>query len=104
MKSAALLFVTLLVGVSAAWAEEKPKAGSGDRHGPPSFKDMDANNDGSVSLGEFTEAQQKQIEWRFHFLDSNNDGKLSQGEIESGRERMKKHFDDRRDGDHAEPK
>lgn len=76
---------------AAAWAEGPGPAG-GERSGPPKFEEIDANGDGSVSLGEFTEAQQKQIEKRFRFLDTNHDGQLSQGELESGRERMQKRF------------
>ena len=89
--------VALIIAGTTVWAEEAPP--KGEHHGPLKFEEMDANNDGSVSLPEFTEAQQKQIERRFHFLDSNNDGKLSQGEMESGRERMKKRWDDHKDGD-----
>ena len=87
MKTAVIALVAALAVSTAALAEE-------GRQGPPKFEEMDANNDGSVSLGEFTEAQQKQIERRFRFLDTNNDGQLSKGEMESGRERMKKRFRD----------
>lgn len=99
MKTKAFVFATLLMG-AAAWAEKAPE----DRHGPPPFTEIDANGDGSVSLGEFTEAQQKQIEKRFRFMDSNNDGKLSQGEMESGRERMKKRFTEGREGEPSDAK
>lgn len=90
MKLIALGTVALLALGSAAWAENAEKPEKGMRGKPPSFAEMDANKDGSVSLAEFTEAQQKQIERRFKNMDSNNDGKLSEGELSAARDRMEK--------------
>ena len=64
--------------------------GKGGDHRPPSFEEMDTNNDGTVSLGEFVESHQKSLEKRFRNIDSNNDGQLSQGELDQARERMEK--------------
>lgn len=70
--------------------EGQGPGGRGGDHRPPPFEEMDANSDGTVSLGEFVEAHQKSLEKRFRNIDSNNDGQLSQGELDQARERMEK--------------
>lgn len=93
MKQAPLIVALSLAAFGATYAEEDP--GRDRRPKPPTFEEMDANGDGSVSLGEFTEAHQKELERRFRAMDTNNDGKLSQGELEAARERMRQRFRDR---------
>ena len=95
MKPYGLILAGVLMCSGAAFAEQGkgqgPGGGKDGDHRPPAFEDMDANGDGSVSLGEFTEAHQKMLEKRFRNIDSNNDGQLSKGEMDQARERMDKH-------------
>ena len=83
------------------WAEKGP-GGPGEHGAPPSFEAMDANKDGSVTLAEFTAAQEKQIEKRFQKLDANGDGKLTKEELDSGRDRMKKDWQGKHDEGHGD--
>ena len=89
----ALMGVVLAAGVASA----QPEGGPGKEGKPPSFKDMDQNGDGSVSLGEFTEAHTEMLQKRFRNIDTNNDGSLSQGELDEARQRMKERHGKRDD-------
>jgi len=56
-------------------------AGGGPPPFAPSPEDMDANNDGNVTLDEYTAAWDKVIKERFKKMDANADGQLSKEEL-----------------------
>ncbi|NOU39794.1 MAG: EF-hand domain-containing protein [Methylotenera sp.] len=57
----------------------------------PGLQAMDADNDGTISRDEFTEAHQKMADEMFTKLDTNNDGNIDQAEQKERKGMMGKH-------------
>ena len=89
----ASLAVVLLFGlvVAPAWAAKGSK-GSKNRSPEQRFSKLDANGDGTLSLGEMQGKGKKpaaKVEKRFKKMDRNSDGKVSLEEIKSGGKKKK---------------
>jgi hypothetical protein len=47
------------------------------------ISDMDTNNDGVVSFGEYSAFHSERLKWEFNALDTDNDGSISANEWEN---------------------
>ena len=93
MKKLITVIAALAVGVTfatAADAEKKGEAKKGGHNPEETFKKLDTNGDGSVSLDEFKagpmgKKDPTKAEEMFKKRDTNGDGKLSMEEFSAGR-------------------
>ena len=73
------LFPALLLAVSLPVAAQQPGGAMGGSPSQMFMQQMDANQDGSVSLEEF----QKPTNEQFKYIDKNGDGNLTADEVET---------------------
>ena len=100
-KSLGVCVLLALCGVSAP-AIAETDSDTSERAAKELFARADADRDGSVSYGEFSQAVRqsvdKQVAQRFRQLDRNNDGRCTRNEVNKMDARRFARFDLNRDG------
>ena len=101
------LAATFSVANAAAFAEgfEGKGPGGPGHHGPPKFEAVDTNKDGYLTRDEMEAHHKQKLNKMFEKTDTDKDSKLSKEELKKGREemreKMRKHFKEKREAKEA---